>query len=150
KFEIRAQDYGKAVTMFRALSRSPDTRVRAVALLRLGRNLRKMGRADEALRAYDELAHLDSERVAGLPADFAGRRAGCVALDELGREDGLRAEARLLEGDLVAGRWPLDRGAFLQYASELETWLGEEAPVPSDRAALAEAVNWLWRQQTEM
>ena len=113
QLEFRGQDYEKAGAMFSALGRSPDASVRAGALIGLARNLRKLRRTDEALRVYDDLLRLDSARIAGVPADLAGRRARCVVLRELGREYDLRNEARLLETDLLTGRWRLDRGAFL-------------------------------------
>jgi hypothetical protein len=76
--EFRATNYQGAAAAFRALSTSPSTVVRAGALLRLARTLRKAGRADEALRVYADLAHIPDARLSGLPADLVARRVRCV------------------------------------------------------------------------
>src|SRR5205085_3555791 len=64
--EFRAKDYQGAAAAFRTLASSPSTVVRAGALLRLARTLRKTGRADEALRVYADLAHIPDARLSGV------------------------------------------------------------------------------------
>ena len=54
---------------------SPDETIRAGALVRIGRTLRKMGRPIEALAVYEDLSRITRSHVAGLPADLVGRRA---------------------------------------------------------------------------
>ncbi|MBI1874168.1 MAG: hypothetical protein HYS05_09810 [Acidobacteria bacterium] len=144
--EFRAKDYQGAAAAFRTLARSLSTTVRAGALLRLARTLRKTGRGDEALRAYADLAHIPDARLSGLPADLVARRARCVLLEELGRTTELGEEARSLQTDLLAARWPLDRGAFLAYAEQINRWLGVEQTIATDRDALSAASEWIWRQ----
>ena len=103
---------GAAATTYRALAGSPDADVRAGALVRLGRTLRKMDRPTEALPIYEDLSRLRHARVAGLPADLVGRRAHAALLADLKRADQLRDVARALQADLATRRWPLDRGTF--------------------------------------
>ena len=103
--EFRAQDYQGAAAAFRALAASPSAAVRAGALLRLARTLRKTGRADEALRVYADLARITEARLSGLPADLVTRRARFTLLQELGRDAELNAEARSLHTDLLAARF---------------------------------------------
>ena len=97
-FEFRTRDYRAAAASYRALIESRSTAVRAGALLRLGRTMRKMDRTDEALAAYTDLARLRDVVVSGLPADLVARRARCALLDELGRtrahSGGARASCR--------------------------------------------------------
>jgi signal transduction histidine kinase len=149
QLENRSQDYGKAAAMYRSLAQTSDARIRAGALVRLARNLRKMGQDDDALRVYRALLQFHSVSVDGVPADFVGRRARCVVLHALGRGSELQKEAGLLQQDLLAGRWRLDRDAFFTYVAELESWSGKTLPIPADRAALADAVDWLWRRHNE-
>lgn len=124
--EFRAKDYQGATAAFRALATSPSTAVRAGALLRLARISRRTAHADDALRAYDDLANIPDARLSGLPADLVARRARCVLLQELGRGAELRAEARALQADLLAARWPIDRGTFMAYSAQLNQWTGVE------------------------
>lgn len=109
--EFRAKDYRGAAAAFRALATSLSADVQAGALLRLGRTLRKTGRADEALRVYADLAHIADARLSGLPADLVARRARCLLLQELGRGGELGEEARSLQADLVAGNGSTHRGS---------------------------------------
>jgi signal transduction histidine kinase len=83
------------------------------------------------------------------------RRARCVLLQELGRDAELREEARSLQADLLAARWPLDRGTFLAYYEQINGWLGVEQSIAPDsverattahRDALSAASEWIWRQ----
>lgn len=144
--EFRVKDYRGAAAAFRALATSPSADVRAGALLRLARTLRKTGHADEALRVYADLAHIPEARLSGLPADLVARRARCVLLQELGRGAELGKEARSLQADLVAARWSLDRGTFLAYSEQINHRVGAQQPVAADRDALSAASEWIWRR----
>jgi signal transduction histidine kinase len=147
--EFRSKDYDKAAAVYRALASSPSPAQRAGALLRLARTLRKAGRADEALRVYADLALIPDARLSGVPADLVARRARGALLQELGRGAELAAEARALQADLVAARWPIDRGTFLAYSGAVTQWLGAEQPIAAERDALSAATEWIWRQRTE-
>ena len=71
--EFRSQDYLKAADALRPLTASADSGVRAGALLRLARTLRKAGRSSDALKALGALEQVTNACVAGLPADLGGR-----------------------------------------------------------------------------
>ena len=146
--EFRAHDLEGAIRAYRALAgttSSPD--VRAGALVRLARTLKKAGRAREALAAYDALAQLSAAHVAGLPADLVARRARAVVLEELGYRDELTAAAGILRTDLLARRWRVDRGTFEAYLQQLDDWLGAPPRSRTDREALSDAVDWLFRER---
>jgi len=147
--EFRAKDYRAAAIAFRALARSPSALVRAGALLRLARIERKLNHADSALAVYADLARVSDVRVSGLPADLVARRAQCQLLEQLGRTADLREHARSLQADLLAARWPIDRGTFGAYSDQLAGWLGTAPALPADRDALSAAAEWIWQQWTD-
>ena len=71
----------RAIEWYRRLEESKDSGVRAGALMRLARVLRKAGRNEEARAAYLELADSAGEsggtRVSGVPAELIARHALC-------------------------------------------------------------------------
>ena len=139
--EFQQGDAGKAIEWYRRLAMTKNatksSAVRAGALLRLARVLRKAGRTAEARDAYTQLAALGSARVAGVPADLVARHALC----EL---SGSREDAQALQAGLRRARWPLTRGQFAFYWSEAGRLAGEVQPVPSEPAAWSEAVALAW------
>jgi signal transduction histidine kinase len=143
RLEFTERDHAGAIAVLRLLAVSKDPSVRAGAKLRLARNLRKAGRSDEALEIFAQLSE-SAGTVSGLPADLVGRSAGCLLLEELGRGDELRQEARELRDGLASGRWTLDRDAYLHYSGQADRWLGQDQPTDEGRQALAEGVCWLW------
>jgi signal transduction histidine kinase len=146
--EFRAGDFAGAARAYRELVSSRSQEVRAGALLRLARVLRKSGRSDEALRAYADLKDITDARVSGLPSDLVARRARCGLLDELRRTGERTAEARALHADLIAARWPLDEGTFLSYSDQAARWAGLESSLPGDRLGLSAAATWAWQEWT--
>ena len=135
--EYQRNDPAKAAEVFRMLARSPDPGVRAGALLRLGRNLRKTGRIEEALQAYDELAQLGRTSVLGLPAELMAREARGTVLEAIGKREELRKEASLLHAALWSGRWILLRPAWEFHVEEVQRWLGASPLKERERNALA-------------
>jgi len=115
----------RAVQWYTRLASSPQPAIRAGALVRLGRVLRKLGREAESRAAYTQLATLTGVRVAGMPAELLARHE----LREPLREDLLRAH------------WPLTRGQF-------EFYWGEASQVepPSELRDLADAADAAWNQ----
>jgi two-component system, OmpR family, phosphate regulon sensor histidine kinase PhoR len=148
-FEFRTRDYRAAAASYRALTESRSRAVRAAALLRLGRTLRKTDRSGEALAAYADLARLHDVVVSGLPADLVARRARCALLEETGRMPELQSEARALHADLMAARWPLDRGTYIAYSEQTRRWGGADLAGDPAREALSAATEWIWQQWTE-
>lgn len=143
RLEFGERDYAGAVAALRPLARAADPDVRAGAQLRLARNLRKAGRLEEALAVFAQLGG-GTGTVTGLPANLVGRSARCLLLQELGRLDELRAEAKALRDGLAGARWTLDRDGYVYYAGQAALWLGEQPPADDGRQALAEGVCWLW------
>jgi len=120
--EYQRDDPAKTAEVFRKLARSPDPGVRAGALLRLGRNLRKTGHHEEALQAYDELAQLGSTSLLGLPAELMAREARGTVLEAIGKREELRKEASLMHSALWNGRWSLLRPAWEFHVEEAQRW----------------------------
>jgi signal transduction histidine kinase len=146
--EFQQNDPVGAAALFREESRSRDPELRAAALVRLGRSLRKAGQIQEALAAYSELAALDSTPVSGLPAGLVAREARCSLFEASARHDDLRREAAVFLGDLESGRWRLTRSAYEFRAAEARRWLGNgTAPTqPADALAISDAVENLTEQ----
>ncbi len=136
----------KAIGLYRGLAASPDPAVRAGALLRLGRTLRKANRFPEAMQWYSELAALGAVRTAGLPAALVGREARCTVLSEHGPAASLAREAGDLCRELEAGRWQVSRGAWLFLREEAQGWLPAGrvcAPVPQAALSASAAADGL-------
>jgi signal transduction histidine kinase len=127
--EFQQNDAAHAIEWYRRLAENKDSAVRAGALVRLARVLRKSGRIPEARDAYLQLAAVSDAAVAGAPADL-------VARHELCELSGSTADAPVLRADLLLGHWQLTRGQFAFY------W-GEEA-IPAEPAAWSEAVAQAW------
>ena len=145
--EFRQQDIAGAIAAYRSLARDASPSVRAGALVRLGRTLRKAGRHAEALDAYERLGQLNSTRVGGIPAELMARGARLVVLRSLGRTADAGAEAQALYRDLQHGRWVLDRVSYEFNVQEVERQLAARPEDEADRKAalaLAAAVESLW------
>ena len=89
----------KAITVFRELAHLEGPAIRAGALLRLGRNLRKEQQSRAALEIHDELDQMGATPVGGLPAELIARHARIRLLDELKRTTEVKREAGLLYAD---------------------------------------------------
>jgi signal transduction histidine kinase len=147
--EFQQRDYAKAITVFRELSHSRDPAIRAGALLRLARNLRKAQQSRVALDIYGELDQMGATPVGGLPAELLARHARCTLLDELKRTTEMKREARLLYANLHNGRWKLDRGAYRFYARETSRWYTPDPELEAheqDGVPTATAVELLWEE----
>jgi signal transduction histidine kinase len=147
--EFQQKDPAKAIAAFRELSRSKDPAIRAGALLRVGRNLRKVQQPRAALDVYDELEQLGATPIGGLPAGLLARHARCVLLDELKRTTQVKQEAGELYADLHDGRWQIARGAYRFYAQEARRWYSPDAELQArerDALATAAAVELLWEE----
>ena len=146
--EFRQQNLATAIEAYRGLARSKDSLIRAGALVRLARCLRKADRDQEALAVYEELASLGSTPVGGVPAELLGQQARCVLLKELGQQQELARAAGALDDDLQHGRWPLDRASYEFYTQEARRYLGgrPERTERQNSLALAAAVESLWSE----
>ncbi len=138
----------KALDLSRQIAASNDVAVRAGALLRQGRILRKMGRAAQALAAYEDLGRIGSISINQEPVDLLARRTRCDILQEQSRTEDLQREAAALAADLQAGKWQLDRETFLHIDQKLQTWLGPTKETGSnDGELLASAALWVYEER---
>ena len=127
----------QAVDAYEKLAESKNAAIRAGALMRLARVLRRLGRGQDARAAYERLEGVGAN-VAGAPAELVARHALC----ELGAGD-----AEALRKDLLAGRWDLSRVQFEFYWSEAERISKHRASPPDDVVALAEIAELVWNDR---
>lgn len=123
----------RALAIYEDATRSPQSEVRAGALLRLARARRSQTRWDDALSAYRRLSTIHDVTIAGAPADLQARRGSGAVLQASNRTQELAREARALEVDLLTGRWNLDQAAWELTAADLERWTGQPVPLGADR-----------------
>jgi len=148
ELELRRKDPAAAISLLRKQVENGDASVRAGALLRLGRNEKKLGRHAEALAAYSELERLGQVRVEGLPAEMAAREARCRLYEQAGRVKELAAEAAVLHAGLRAGRWRIARATWQFHVGEAARWMSPPVPAPADadQLALAAAAEWVYQR----
>jgi signal transduction histidine kinase len=130
-YEFRGQQPLSAIPCYARLARADDRAIRAGALLRLARVLRKTGQANESLAVYRQLSAIRGARVAGTPADLVARHAICAM-------DGRKQDAEHLLAELRDGRWQLRRGQFEFYWDEAAKMAGSRDVPDAGRVALAE------------
>ena len=143
--ELRRRDPAAAIALLRKQVENGDASVRAGALLRLGRNEKKLGHQAEALAAYAKLERLGQATVEGLPAEMAAREARCRLYEQTSRMKELAAEAAALHAGLRAGRWRIARATWQFHVDEAARWMSPRDPVPvdTDQLALAAALEWV-------
>ncbi|MBL8293982.1 MAG: hypothetical protein JNN08_19205, partial [Bryobacterales bacterium] len=148
ELEFRRADHGAAAAALRTLSRSPDPAIRAGALIRLARNLRKSGQSEAALSAYAHAAGIRDAVVTGVPADLLAQWARCDLLERENRNAELAQEARALASYLLDGRWRITRATYEFHSEEVRRWLGPDVAMrpPPETVALSKTVEWLWSQ----
>ena len=146
--EFRRADYPGAAAALRNLAQSPDPVVRAAALIRLARNLRKSGQITGALDAYAQAAGVRDATVSGVPAGLLARWARCDLLAQEHRSAELHAEAAALDSDLLQARWQIGRAAYEFHSEEVRRWLGGDAAAkpPAPGLVLTRALDRLWKQ----
>lgn len=147
-YEFSQHNLEKASEISRILGRSSDEAVRAGALLREGRILRKLGRMKEALEAYRRLSAIQGVGLGGIPIDLVARRSRCAIWEELARASSVQEEATKIEAELRQGRWQLDRVSYEHVTEQLSRWLGGTARAMPEEEALAAAAEWLYRKWT--
>jgi signal transduction histidine kinase len=147
--EFGKQDRVKAANAYQRLAESGSAPVRAGALMRLGRLLRREGKWAEALQAYASLEKFDATLVAGMPAVLVARAARCSVLAESGDGPGARLAAAALWAELTAGKWKITKATLETYLNELKV-LAPDLVLPADwdeRVTLAAAAQWAFQQQ---
>lgn len=145
--EFRQADYEKACAMYGDLARTRNRVVKAGALMRLARCLRKLHRLPEALPVYAQLAELRDTPVGGSPAGLLARRERIALYQALGDGEALKHETALLAAALRGGAFQIDRATYEFYRECLPA----EALSPEDdkKLALAEAVEAVWARWRE-
>jgi signal transduction histidine kinase len=104
--------YDQAIAAYQRIVASRDPAIRAEALLRLARTLRKAGRSDAALDVYLQLQSMDDVRVFEGPASLWAALGRVTELDRCGRSTDRDREAAAIRSDLVRGRWRLGAADF--------------------------------------
>ncbi len=119
KIEFSGSSLEPSINTYRQLGNSPNSAIRAEALLRLARALRKSGLEQSALEAYKQLSTMNADSAAGLPAALVGL-------------DGLHHFQKIADS-IDQGQWLLNRGAAEFYRSRAGdrpkpvSWLMAEA-----------------------
>lgn len=150
RLEFVTKDLVAAARIYAGFAGVGNATVRAGGLARLARSRRKLGDADDALRAYDQLATIDTASVEGLPAALAARAGRASVLEETSRWSELRDEAGALQRDIARGRWQLVRAEYEFYSSQANAWLGTPTAGDRDALARANATEWLWQNRTSL
>jgi signal transduction histidine kinase len=135
-FEFPESQPQEALRAYENYSASADPSLRAQALLRVARVLRKQGRREESAAAYRKLAGIDAT-VAGVPAGLVATHALC----ELSHSQGKALE---LKSGLSSCRWRLTRGQFDFYWSEATRLSGNTDPPPEEKRRLTEIAEYVW------
>lgn len=136
-------DLARAGAGYHALTLHRDPRIRAEALLRLGRVLRKRKDLSAAARTYEELAGMANTMAGGLPAELAGLDGQRLTLTDAGDVMGQQRIATQITRSIDGGRWLLARGPAEFYREELS-----HEPKP-DCWLLAEALSEFWQAETK-
>ena len=153
--EFQHNDPAKAAAFFQKLAQSKDPGILAGALLRLGRNLRKTGRHEDALKAYSELAQLGQITVdEGLPAEMMALVARITVLEAIERQEELLKEALEMHTGLWSGRWALIKSAWEYYVEETQRLLDPRPLTEYEQNSLAlsiaaESIYAQWKTQPE-
>jgi tetratricopeptide (TPR) repeat protein len=142
--EYQRNDPRLAAAWFQRLARGAPVEVKAGALVRAARNLRKSGRPDAALELYSEAAQLKTTAIDGVPTELFARFGRCSLLADLRRTSALRAEAFELRELLLEGRWRVTRAVFEVYLESASNWAGAGEPPANYLIALSEAVHSVW------
>ena len=139
RIELQKRDLAGAEAAYRRLLPAADTPSRAAILFRLARTLAKAGRDDLAAAAYRELGGLPGTSEDGVPLDLLAGTQLCLA------EPGSASRgacAQSLYGELVEGKWRLDRVWYSGYSERLRGGLDQDT-------ARAEAVGRLAAREAD-
>jgi signal transduction histidine kinase len=131
-YEFREGQPAPAIAVYERLAQANDDAVRAGALLRLARELRKTGRNPQSLAVYRRLGAISGVRVAGTPAELVARHEICVL--QARKED-----AERLLSDLREPRWQMRRGQFEFYWDDVSRLARSSEAPDAVRVALSEA-----------
>jgi signal transduction histidine kinase len=143
--EFRERNLAAAASAYRRLASTSDRRVRAGALMRLARCLRRERRVEDALAVYSELAAMGDVPVAGSPSALVAHRERFALFQMIGDEIAARREAVALASALWEGRYRVDRPTFEFFRES--TSLAPPASAALDLAHAVEEFWPLWQRQ---
>lgn len=147
--EYQQKDLAGAAAAYRRLTLSPDARIGAGALIRLGALARKTGDRTSALRAYDHLRGFGRLDLDGQPAELIARQGRCRVFEADGDRQRLRRESADLASVLYEARAPIDEPTFRYYAGLVKEWAGPPPPTADLQRTEAAIALWqLWRAGT--
>jgi signal transduction histidine kinase len=141
--EFQRNDLQSAAAAYQRIAETGPPSVRAAALMRLARVLRKQQRLHPALAVYKSLAAMGGVPVAGSPSELVARRERIVLLEALGNPAEAAGEAAHLGHALVEGRFAIDRSTF-EFYREAAVLSDARASTMKARLALAEAAQAVW------
>jgi tetratricopeptide (TPR) repeat protein len=142
--EYQRNDPRLAAAWFQRLAQRAPAAVKAGALVRAARNLRKAGQPEAALALYSEAAQLKTTAIEHVPTELFARSARCSLLADLHRTPALRAEAFELRELLLEGRWRVTRPVYEMHLKSASAWAGAGEPPANYLVALSEAVDAVW------
>ena len=137
RLELASNDLGRAIGEYRTLL-SREASVRAGALVRIARCQRRLGRINDALTTYGQLATLGETAAGGAPAELVALRERATILAAQHQSAAAKHERERLRVALESGRYSLDRATLAFYA--------QSVPVSERARAWAEAADELWKR----
>ena len=141
--EFQRGELASAATAYRQIADTGPPSVRAAALMRLARVLRKQQRLGAALAVYQSLAAMGAVWVAGSPSALVAMRERVFLHKHLGQHADASAEAAQLAAALGDGRFAIDRSTF-EFYQEAAALANGNSSTLNTRLALAEAVQAVW------
>ncbi len=133
----------QAAEMYRKLSRHANPGIRAEALFRLGRMLRKTRQFERAMEAYRALIQVGNVTAGGLPAELVGLDGQRLTQEAGGDEAGAQRIAAQIARFIDSGRWLLPRGPAEFYRDAVTT------EPKSESWLLAEAMASMWEAEAK-
>lgn len=142
ELEFRRGDLRGAAAAYRRVADTRSRAIRAAALTRLARVLRKQQQLRPALDVYESLASMTGVSVAGSPSELVARRERVVLFRSLGNDADAAREAGQLGVALYEGRFPIDRATFEFFREAAAP--GANASALNVRLGLADAAEAVW------
>ncbi len=137
--EFRVGGMEKAANLYRTLTSSNNQSVRAAALSRLARCLRKQQMWPQAITVYGDLAGMEGTPVFGSPARLLAHHERIAVWKAAGNEPAAGREAAHLSTALAEGRFALDHATFEFFRESVPM-----PPIDPKALLLAVAAKNLW------
>jgi signal transduction histidine kinase len=141
--EFQSDNLHGAAAAYKRVAETGSSLVRAAALMRLARVLRKQQQLRPALDVYKSLAAMNDVPVTGSPSELVARRERIVLFEALGNHADAGVEEARLGAALEAGRFAIDRSTF-EFYREMAVLSDAVGTVLHRRLGLAEAAEAVW------